>query len=59
MSVLTDKKLWMLILLVAILGIVGLAAFAVDVPKVLNDIVYFVLGGGVAGSVAGTAKVKE
>ena len=58
MSVLTDKKLWMLVLIVAVLGIIGLAAFSIDVPKTLNDIVYFVLGGGVAGSVAGTAKAK-
>ena len=58
MNIITDKRLWMLVLIVAVLGIIGLAAFQIDIPKTLNDLVYAILGGGVAGSVAGTAKPK-
>ncbi len=51
-ALLTSGKLWLVVIGLAILAIVGLAIAGKDVPQILNDIVYMLLGAGGGGGAA-------
>lgn len=56
MSLLTSKTLWMLVLLICLLGVIGLTAFSVEVPDILEKVIAYVMGLGSGGAVLGSKK---
>lgn len=51
-SLLASGKFYLVILLVAVVGIIGLAAFEKEIPSILENIVSALFGGGALGAAA-------